>query len=57
MVGHELAGIATALITGVILISALSKNANTSAVISASTNGFANLLGQISAPVMGQQAA
>ena len=48
MIVHEIAGIAMALVVGTVLVSALSNKANTSAVISASTNGFANLLGAVS---------
>jgi hypothetical protein len=53
MLGHELAGIALAIISGAVLIAALSSKANTAGVISASTDGFAKLVGAVTAPVTG----
>lgn len=51
MVAHEIFGIFALALTGVILVSALSPNATTGAVIGSSLNGFSGILGAVSAPV------
>ena len=48
MVVHELFGLATAFVVGTVLVSALSSKSQTAGVITATTNGFANLLGAVS---------
>jgi hypothetical protein len=53
VVAHEIFGIFAAALTGAIIVSALSPNANTAGVISASLNGFSGLVGAINAPVRG----
>jgi hypothetical protein len=53
MVAHEIAAVATLLVVGVILVSSISPNSQAGAVIKASTDGFANLLNAVSAPVRG----
>lgn len=49
----EFADIALALIVGVVIVSAFSPNSKAGDVISSSSNGFANLLNAVSAPVRG----
>ena len=53
MVWHEVAAIAIAAISGVVLVSALNPNAQTSQALGASFNGFAGILNAISRPIAG----
>lgn len=50
MMWHEVAGIAIALISGAVAVSALSKNSDTANVATATMGGFAGLLNAVTAP-------
>ena len=57
MIAHEIGGILAVIVAGAVFIAAISKNAATAQVIGASTDGFANLIKAMTAPVTQQQGA
>lgn len=50
---HEIIGVLTAVLVGAVIVSALSKNANTANVLGASFDGFKGLVDAVTAPVRG----
>jgi Na+/H+ antiporter NhaC len=50
MLWHEVAGVAIAVISGAVAVSALSKNSDTANIAKATLGGFAGLVDTVTAP-------